>query len=200
MSRPTVNLWRYRYAEAGLAGLAGVRPPGRPRTVDRAKIITATLTPPPKALGVTHWSSRLLARPAGGRPRHDRRGVEGVRGQAVEGRDVQVLHRPRAGGQGHRRDRAVSGAAGERDRALCGREKPGAGAEPDPEGVADAARARRATHPRLRPARHHHLVRRVGDRHREGHRAVQAAAPPPGVPRLPQTPGPGLPRRASCTW
>jgi len=61
VSRPTVNLWRSRYAEAGLAGLAGVRPPGRPRSVDRAKIISATLTPPPKALGVTHWSSRLLA-------------------------------------------------------------------------------------------------------------------------------------------
>ncbi len=61
VSRPTINLWRSRYAEAGLAGLAGVRPPGRPRSVDRAKIISATLTPPPKALGVTHWSSRLLA-------------------------------------------------------------------------------------------------------------------------------------------
>ena len=67
MSRPTVNLWRNRYAERGLAGLARVRPPGRPRSVDRAKVITATLTPPPKRLGVTHWSSRLLA---------DRLGIE----------------------------------------------------------------------------------------------------------------------------
>jgi transposase len=61
VTRPTVNLWRSRYAEQGLAGLDGVRPPGRPRSVDRAKVITATLTPPPKSLGVTHWSSRLLA-------------------------------------------------------------------------------------------------------------------------------------------
>jgi transposase len=61
VSRPTVNLWRNRYGEAGLGGLAGHRPPGRPRTVDRAKIISATLTPPPKSIGVTHWSSRLLA-------------------------------------------------------------------------------------------------------------------------------------------
>ena len=45
----------------GLAGLVGRRRPGRPRQVDRAAIITATLTPPPKSLGVTHWSSRLLA-------------------------------------------------------------------------------------------------------------------------------------------
>jgi transposase len=61
VTRPTVNLWRSRYAQRGLAGLADVQRPGRPRTVDRAKIITATLTAPPKSLGVTHWSSRLLA-------------------------------------------------------------------------------------------------------------------------------------------
>ena len=67
VTRPTVNLWRNRYAAKGLAGLDGVRPPGRPRTVDRAKVITETLRPPPKSLGVTHWSSRLLA---------DRLGIE----------------------------------------------------------------------------------------------------------------------------
>jgi transposase len=67
VTRPTVNLWRNRYATRGLAGLDGVRPPGRPRSVDRANVITATLTPPPQSLGVTHWSSRLLA---------DRLGIE----------------------------------------------------------------------------------------------------------------------------
>jgi transposase len=61
MSRPTVNRWRARYAERGIAGLADVRRPGRPKTVDQSMIIAATLTPPPKNLGVTHWSSRLLA-------------------------------------------------------------------------------------------------------------------------------------------
>ena len=67
VTRPTVNLWRNRYAERGLAGLDGVRPPGRPRSVDRARVVAATLTPPPKTLGVTHWSSRLLG---------DRLGIE----------------------------------------------------------------------------------------------------------------------------
>jgi transposase len=61
MSRPTVNRWRARYAERGIAGLADVRRPGRPKTVDQSMIIAATLTPPPKNLGVTHWSSRLIA-------------------------------------------------------------------------------------------------------------------------------------------
>ena len=47
VSRPTVNLWRDRYAESGIGGLVGRGPPGRPRRVDRATIIAATLTPPP---------------------------------------------------------------------------------------------------------------------------------------------------------
>jgi transposase len=61
VTRPTVNLWRARYVESGMAGLVEEKRPGRPRRVDRAAIIAATLTPPPKGLGVTHWSSRLLA-------------------------------------------------------------------------------------------------------------------------------------------
>ncbi|MBA3418304.1 MAG: helix-turn-helix domain-containing protein, partial [Geodermatophilaceae bacterium] len=60
VSRPTVNLWRDRYAGAGLAGLEDRPRPGRPRRVDETQIVVATLTPPPPKLGVTHWSSRLL--------------------------------------------------------------------------------------------------------------------------------------------
>jgi Winged helix-turn helix len=61
VSRPTVIGWRDRYASSGVRGLEDERRSGRPRTVDRAKILAATLTPPPARLGVTHWSSRLLA-------------------------------------------------------------------------------------------------------------------------------------------
>ena len=61
VSRPTVNTWRDRYAVRGLAGLSDEQRPGRTRLVDPRQIITETLTPPPAALGVTHWSSRLLA-------------------------------------------------------------------------------------------------------------------------------------------
>ena len=63
-SRPTVILWRRRYAQTGLDGLADKPRPGRPQTVrkDRqAEILAATLSPPPERLGVTHWSTRLLA-------------------------------------------------------------------------------------------------------------------------------------------
>jgi len=61
VSRPTVDLWRNHYREDGLAGLVDADRPGRPRQVDPRRIVGATLTPPPKSLGVTHWSSRLLA-------------------------------------------------------------------------------------------------------------------------------------------
>jgi transposase len=61
VSKPTVTAWRARYQASGLRGLADEQRSGRPRTVDRAKILAATLAPPPKKLGVTHWSSRLLA-------------------------------------------------------------------------------------------------------------------------------------------
>jgi transposase len=61
VSRPTVISWRQRYERSGLRGLDDQPRSGRPRRIDRDRIITATLRPPPKSLGVTHWSSRLLA-------------------------------------------------------------------------------------------------------------------------------------------
>jgi transposase len=65
VSRPTVIGWRERYERRGMAGLEDHPRSGRPRSIDHAAIITATLTPPPKRLGVTHWSTRLLARQLG---------------------------------------------------------------------------------------------------------------------------------------
>jgi transposase len=61
VTRQTVVSWRARYDESGLAGLDDVARPGRPRTIDHRAIVAETLKPPPTKLGVTHWSSRLLA-------------------------------------------------------------------------------------------------------------------------------------------
>src|SRR5512132_3930017 len=65
ISRPTVIAWRKRYAHEGLTAQLADRPRrGRPQTVRRdrrGEILAATLSPPPERLGVTHWSSRLLA-------------------------------------------------------------------------------------------------------------------------------------------
>jgi transposase len=60
-SRTTVIQWRNRYQSRGVPGLEDHDRSGRPREVDHAAVVTATLTPPPKKLAVTHWSTRLLA-------------------------------------------------------------------------------------------------------------------------------------------
>ncbi len=65
VSRPTVINWRDRFARDGVDGLADLPRSGRPKTIDDAQIIAATLEPPPASLGVTHWSSRLLGRHLG---------------------------------------------------------------------------------------------------------------------------------------
>lgn len=62
VSRPTVIKWRDRFATNGISGLDDEERSGRPKTVDDAAIIAATLDPPPESLAVTHWSSRLLGR------------------------------------------------------------------------------------------------------------------------------------------
>jgi transposase len=62
VSRPSVIGWRERYQAKGLSGLDDEDRSGRPRVIDRSAVIATTLAPPPKKYGVTHWSSRLLAR------------------------------------------------------------------------------------------------------------------------------------------
>jgi len=61
VSRPTVIMWRNRYRQGGIGALEDAPRSGRPRTVDESEIVARTLEPPPQKLGVTHWSSRLLA-------------------------------------------------------------------------------------------------------------------------------------------
>jgi transposase len=61
VSKPTVIAWKKRYAAGGVAGLQDRPKPGRPAQVDEVAVVLATLEPPPERLGVTHWSSRLLA-------------------------------------------------------------------------------------------------------------------------------------------
>src|ERR1700689_5065724 len=61
VSKPTVIAWKKRYAAEGVGGLDDRKKAGRPRTTDDVAIVLRTLEPPPEHLGVTHWSSRLLA-------------------------------------------------------------------------------------------------------------------------------------------
>ena len=67
VTRPTVLLWRQRYAQVGIAGLVRDAPrPGRRKRI-RARqveaIVNATLHTTPR--DATHWSSRTLARAQG---------------------------------------------------------------------------------------------------------------------------------------
>ena len=178
----------------GSAGCGTSRGPGRPRTVDRARILAATLTPPPKRLGITHWSSRLLAAHLKTDQstvlrtwRHHR--VQPWRAETFKfSTDPELVAKVTdvVGLYLHPPENAIV--------LCCGREVADPGAGPDAEDAADAAREGRAAHPRLRPSRHHHPVRRAGDRHRRSHRAVPAPAPAPGVPGVPAARRPRLPR------
>jgi transposase len=64
VSRPTLNKWRKRYREHGIAGLAHRDRPGGRRRIPpqvRSRILALTRTSPPQELGISHWSSREMA-------------------------------------------------------------------------------------------------------------------------------------------
>jgi len=61
VTRQTVVTLRSRYLQRGLDALADLPRSGRPPVIDEAKVVIATLNPPPASLGVTHWSARLMA-------------------------------------------------------------------------------------------------------------------------------------------
>ena len=67
ISRATVHLWHRRYPAEGLGGLVDRPRSGRPtvlerRTVERILLLTTERVP----MEATHWSTRLMARYAGG--------------------------------------------------------------------------------------------------------------------------------------
>jgi hypothetical protein len=135
-----VNKWRSPYAERGLAGLADDPRPGPARTVDQRKIITETLAPPPRSLGVTPWSSRLLAQRLG--VSHvtiaeawKQFGVKPWKAETFKFSTDPELEAKVTDVVG------LNLAPPENGRALCGRKVPDPGAEPDPEGAAGAARS-----------------------------------------------------------
>lgn len=61
----TARLWPVRYAESGMEGLHGIPHPGKPRTHDervRSRILAVSRMSPPRRTGVSHWSSREMAK------------------------------------------------------------------------------------------------------------------------------------------
>ena len=49
--KPTVIVWKKRYAAEGTGGLEDRPKPGKPRVIDDVAIVLATLEPPPRRLG-----------------------------------------------------------------------------------------------------------------------------------------------------
>jgi transposase len=64
--RNTASLWRRRFVEFGVDGLADEPRPGQPRRITDAKVeevITLTLETAPR--NATHWSTRSMAKEVG---------------------------------------------------------------------------------------------------------------------------------------
>lgn len=61
VSRPTVALWRERYAKDAAAALADLPRTGRPAVVRDAVVLAASLTHPPDQPDTARWSARSLA-------------------------------------------------------------------------------------------------------------------------------------------
>jgi transposase len=64
-SKPTASLWIGRYEQGGMAALEDRKPTGRPQSVPgrvRSRIIALTRSGPPEETGLTHWSSREMAK------------------------------------------------------------------------------------------------------------------------------------------
>ena len=139
--------WRDRFAARGLAGLDDEPRSGRPKTIDDAQIIAATLEAPPASLAVTHWSSRLLGRHLGIGDATVARAWRAYRVQPWRSGTFKFSTDPEL-------EAKVCDVVGlylnppeQRDRALHRREVPDPGAQSHPADPAGAARAARDARP-----------------------------------------------------
>jgi hypothetical protein len=183
----TVLNWRGRYQERGIAGLLDAPRPGRPRELDHRAIVTETLKPPPQKLGVTHYSTRLLAGRLGTSNTSIARAwrAYGIKPWTAE--SFRFSTDPELVGK-------VTDICGlylappENAIVLCVDEKSQIQAldRTVPILPMQEGRIERRSHDYY-PSRHQHPVRRARHRDRSGHRGTQAAAPTPGVPRVPPT-------------
>ena len=176
---------------AGGPGRAGRRAPTRRPTEDRRRAGRSgrgghTGADPDRCHALVAGIDGRRQRPV---EIHGRADLEDLRAQAASPRHVQAVHRPAVHRQGPRHRRSLSRPAGEGAGAMRRREEPDPGVGPLGAGVADDAGHARAAHPRLRPPRHHHPVRRTGRGHRRGDRLDPPPPPRRGVPQVPDQVG-----------
>jgi hypothetical protein len=162
VSRPTVIKWRDRFAADGVDGLSDQPRSGRPKTIDDAQIIAATLERPPASLAVTHWSSRLLGRHLGIGDATVARAWRAYRIQPWRQGTFKFSTDPEL----EAKIRDVVGLyldPPENAVVLCVDEK---------SQIQALNRAAREGHPRLQAQRHHDTVRRPRGRDRPDHRPL----------------------------
>ena len=163
-------------------GLYDERRSGRPRSVvaeDITALIRKTLTTKPTD-GSTHWTCRSIAAETKISKSEVQRiwstlGIAPHRQKALQAVQRSLLH-----GESVRHCRTVSGPTGCCDGALRRREEPDAGPGTYPNAIAHGPGICGRRNPRLRPSRHHDVVRRPGHCLRRDSGAVQEKAPPPG--------------------
>jgi transposase len=64
-TKPTASLWIVRYEQGGIGALEDRKSTGRPPSVSgkvRSRIMALTRSSPPERTGLTHWSSREMAK------------------------------------------------------------------------------------------------------------------------------------------
>ena len=179
----------------GNRGLADRPEPGKPRTTDDVAIVLATLEPPPERLGVTHWSSRLLAAELGVSNVKiadvwREWGLQPWRAESFKF-STDRPWRPRSatspGSTSIRRTRLWCCAWMKNPRRRrwngprrCCRCAPG------------SRKSAAMTTSGTAPPQHHHAVRRAGSRDRAGDRRLLSPAPARGVPEVSQASREGL--------
>ena len=184
VSKPTVIAWKKRYAAEGIAGLDDRPKPGRPRAGRRGRggagdvgaaageaggdaLVDAGCWPSTCG-GISNvWVARIW-RKWGLQPwRRETFKFSTDPQLEAKVRDVVGLYL-------NPPEKAVVLSIDEKSQIQAlDRTAPILPMRPGPAGEGD---------PRLRPARHHHPVRRAGGRHRQGHRRLLPAAPARGVP------------------
>ena len=112
LSKPAVIGWKRRYAAEGSRGWRTGRKSGRPGIDDQVESCWRRWRRRRRPGGDALVES-AAGQAAGGQRLHGVHDLEEVGPAAASGGDVQVLHRPRAGGQDPRRGRALPQPAGQ---------------------------------------------------------------------------------------
>ena len=196
VSRPTILLWRQRFAKLGPSGLTEIQKGrGRPPRIGPEKvesIVDMTLHTSPK--GATHWSCRIMARHCGLNPATVQRIWDAHGLQPHRFRHFKLSRDPRFV---EKLTDVVGLYLNPPDKALVVRvdeESQIQAAGPKPTRPTHEERALWDLDSQLQTPWNHHAVCCPEPAGRNRHRRLHAASPQPGVLEVPPPPRKGIPR------